>query len=241
VDTCLVASRSLLDVPTNSEAAAPTPSRRLKATAWGFIIGSTLFALGVPLSLVPGLSPSIAGWTFFAGSVFFTTAALLQFLSSREALGPLEASSPRGWLTRVSRPRTTDWTSSAIQFVGTLAFNLSTFRAAVDAAGETGPYSLIWRPDVVGSILFLVSSWMAFSPEVRWRRHPHARDRSWTIGALNFIGSVFFGLSAIGAYLIPADNTLLNAQWSNGGTLLGALCFLAGAILLVPRRSPSPA
>jgi LPXTG-motif cell wall-anchored protein len=25
-------------------------------------------------------------------------------------------------------------------------------------------------------------------------------------------------------------------RWSNGGTLLGALCFLAGALLLLPRR-----
>jgi len=234
-------SRSLQQVTTDTDTTALAPSRWLRATAWGFIIGSTLFALGVPLSLVAGLSPSVAGWTFFAGSIFFTAAALLQFLSSREALEPLEATSPRGWLTAVGRPRTTDWTASALQFVGTLAFNLSTFRAAVDATGETGPYSLVWRPDVIGSILFLVSSWIAFAPEVRWRRHRHARNRSWAIGALNFLGSVLFGLSAIGAYLVPAEDTLLNVQWANGGTVLGALCFLAGAILLLPRRSRRPA
>lgn len=211
---------------------------RVRATAWGFAVGSALFALGVPLSLASGLSPAVAGWTFFAGSVFFTTAALLQLLTSRDALEPVDAGAGPSWFGAVLRPRTTDWTASALQLIGTLAFNVSTFRAALDSAGSDVSYQLVWRPNLVGSILFLVSSGMAFAPEVRQRRHDHVRDRSWTIGALNLLGSVFFGLSAAGAYLLPASNELLNARWANGGTLTGAVCFLVGALLLLPRRQP---
>ncbi|HEY5185046.1 MAG TPA: hypothetical protein VIM19_09145, partial [Actinomycetes bacterium] len=65
----------------------------------------------------------------------------------------------------------------------------------------------------------------------------HVRGRSWSIAALNLLGSVLFGLSAIGAYLDPTTNQLLSARWSNLGTLGGALCFLAGAALLLPSRT----
>jgi hypothetical protein len=171
--------------------------------------------------------------------VFFTGAAFAQLKVSRLQLPMAEpaATAPRSWLSGLMRPRTADWSASALQFLGTLLFNVSTFRSAADAAGQDTSYDLIWRPDLAGSILFLVSSAMAFAPEVRRRRHGHVRDRSWSIGALNFVGSVFFGLSAVGAYLVPSTNELLNVSWSNGGTLLGALCFLLGAALLIPRRT----
>ena len=103
-----------------------------------------------------------------------------------------------------------------------------------DVTGD-GKADVIWRPDAFGSVLFLVSSGLAFAPEVRGRRHRHVRDRAWAIGALNMLGSVFFGASAIGAYTVSATGVLLSARWSNLGTFLGAICFLAGARLLLPR------
>lgn len=205
-------------------------------TAVGFMVGSSLFTIGVPLSL-SSLPLSVSQWVFFAGSVFFTTAALLQFLTSREELEPVDAvAGRRGWLAAIARDRTVDWAASAIQLVGTVAFNVTTLRAALDAAG-TGDATVaqVWNPDAVGSVMFLVSSGLAFAPEVRWRRHRHARDRSWAIAALNLVGSVFFGASAVGAYT-TSSGQLVSAQWANVGTLVGALCFLAGAALLLPRR-----
>jgi hypothetical protein len=214
--------------------------RLLRPTAVGFALGSLAFAVGVPLSLDTALNPAVAGWTFFLGSVLFTSAATLQFLMSAAELPELELATERRW-ARLSRPRTTDWTASAIQLVGTLAFNLTTVRAALDAAGTgSATAQMVWRPDAIGSVLFLVSSAIALAPEVRRRRHGHVRDRSWAIAALNMLGSVFFGLSAIGAYVSPTTEDLLSMRWSNGGTLLGALCFLAGALLLLPRRRVTP-
>jgi hypothetical protein len=225
---------------TTPEVQTHGPSPLVRPTAWGFILGSFLFAVGVPLSLDASRPPSVAGWTFFAGSVLFTAAASLQFLTSAREVPPDDDLAPEHRWARLVRPRTTDWTASAIQLVGTVAFNVTTLRAALDAAG-TGDASaqLVWRPDAIGSVLFLVSSVMAFAPEVRRRRHTHARSRSWAIGALNLVGSVFFGLSAIGAFT-TASGELASARWSNGGTLLGALCFLAGAVLLRPSARVHP-
>lgn len=209
-------------------------------TAVGFLVGSALFAVGVPLSLLDAVPLSVSQWVFFAGSLCFTTAALLQLLTSRAELEPVDATGQESaWLAAVARPRTLDWTASAVQLVGTVAFNVTTLRAALLASGGADPTTAqVWNPDAFGSVMFLVSSGLAFAPEVRWRRHRHARDRSWTIAALNLVGSVLFGASAVGAYTLSSTGDLLSVEWANLGTLLGALCFLAGAALLLPRRDP---
>jgi len=44
--------------------------------------------------------------------------------------------------------------------------------------------------------------------------------------------------------VVPATGQIRNAELSNLGTFVGALCFLAGAVLLLPERTeppPSPA
>jgi hypothetical protein len=48
---------------------------------------------------------------------------------------------------------------------------------------------------------------------------------------------VAFGVSAVAGYISPATGQLRNAERSNLGTLIGALCFLAGALLLLPERT----
>lgn len=99
---------------------------------------------------------------------------------------------------------------------------------------------MVWRPDALGSVCFLVSSALAFAEAGHrwWSWRPGERD--WHITALNLWGSVFFGFSAVGAYVRPGGE-LLDATWANGGTFLGAVCFLAASILMVPEGRASPA
>lgn len=233
-----------LNGPVETRAGRVTSRRpagsRIRWTAIGFMVGSLLFAVGVPLSL-SSLPLAVSQWVFFAGSVFFTTAGLLQFLTSREELEPVDSTGHESaWLAAVARPRTVDWTASAVQLLGTVAFNVTTLRSAFDAAGAgDATTAQVWNPDAVGSVMFLVSSGLAFAPEVRWRRHRHARDRSWAIAALNLVGSIFFGASAVGAYTLTSTDQLVSLEWANVGTFLGAVCFLAGAALLLPRQQSS--
>lgn len=205
--------------------------RRVLFTGAFFVIGSALFALGVVIDVVLSQA-QIAGWTFFIGSIFFTTAAALQLLSSRESLSLSTGNPVRKRI--LARTRNVDWSASAIQFVGTLFFNANTFRAAtLEDLDASQINQLVWTPDAYGSVLFLVSSGMAFAPAVRARRHSHARSRSWQMAALNLLGSVFFLLSAIGAYTLPETDGLVNVRWANLGTFLGAICFLVAAAMLI--------
>ena len=77
-------------------------------------------------------------------------------------------------------PRRIDWWASAVQLVGTVFFNVSTL-AAVDASRRTQAHRLVWRPDALGSICFLVASGFAWA-EVghrwfSWRPQPLVVDR----------------------------------------------------------------
>ena len=48
--------------------------------SWLFIVGSICFALGSAPSYAQLVDPPVVGVTFFTGSLFFTSAALLQYL-----------------------------------------------------------------------------------------------------------------------------------------------------------------
>lgn len=212
------------------------PTSHLRAITWMgwlFAVGSACFAVGVPLSLSSSLEPIVSGVTFFVGSIFFTSASTIQMRLAWRVDDPDRVKSRRQALLS-KHPA---WTSAWIQWIGTLAFNVTTFWGAVEASGsQPVANQVIWRPDAVGSVLFLVSSAIALMPDVRRHRHGHARDRSWSISAINMLGSILFGISAIGAYVIPDTDDLLNTAWSNGGTLFGAICFLIGALLVLPGK-----
>jgi H+/gluconate symporter-like permease len=56
---------------------------------------------------------------------------------------------------------------------------------------------------------------------------------------LNMVGSVFFGVSAITSFILPDTGEVLNADATNATTFLGAVCFLVGGALLMPRGEPA--
>ena len=60
---------------------------------------------------------------------------------------------------------------------------------------------------------------------------------------LNLAGSVAFGVSAVASYVVPDTGDELALGPANFTTVLGALCFLAGALPLVrsPQRELGPA
>jgi hypothetical protein len=53
----------------------------------------------------------------------------------------------------------------------------------------------------------------------------------------HLVGSVAFGVSAVAGYINPATGQLHNAERSNLGTFVGAVCFFVGALLLLPERA----
>ena len=145
----------------------------------------------------------------------------------------------------VFQPRRIDWWATAIQLAGTLWFNISTGNALREDLSAQAAHQHIWRPDAIGSIAFLVASALAWFEVCHGWTAWRPRSWSWWITLLNLVGSVAFGVSAVAGYINPATGQIHNAERSNLGTLIGAVCFLVGAILLLcpnaPRTAKTPA
>jgi hypothetical protein len=60
------------------------------------------------------------------------------------------------------------------------------------------------------------------------------RSFPWRVAWLNMIGSILFILSALASYALPSTGEFIDSPVSIAGTLLGAACFLVGAILMLP-------
>jgi hypothetical protein len=205
-----------------------------------FSVGSICFLVGPFPGFVNLVGAAADGLIFFVGSIFFTSAALLQYLvtaSSDHALGDLEK---RGSRIPTFEPRRIDWWSAAIQLVGTLYFNVDTYRAMQEGIDSGSVDRLIWTPDALGSLCFLVSGALAYL-EVRGAGIFRAtRTLEWWIAIVNLVGCVFFAISAIASYVVPKTGDVLDLAAANATTSLGALCFLIGAVMLLPEAARTP-
>ena len=142
-------------------------------------------------------------------------------------------------------PRRIDWWATVIQLAGTLFFNLSTFDALQTSLSTGQEDRLIWRPDAFGSICFLVASALAWVEVCGVAIRRPRREVEWWIVAVNLAGSVAFGVSAVAGYIVPATGDELDLAAANVSTVVGALFFLAGAVLLLieaahARVAPKP-
>ena len=197
-----------------------------------FIVGSACFALGSVPGYAALVSPAVLALTFFVGSLFFTSAAYLQF---HQAAHPLEPGAPQGPRAHWLETHSLGWWASSVQLVGTLLFNATTFAALHTGFTVKQEDFRVWSPDFFGSVCFLLASWLAVE-EVRGPGRTWAERRAdigWRIAWLNMMGSVFFMVSALAAFVLPDTGDLVSATLDNSGTFLGALCFLAGAWLLL--------
>ncbi|WP_051274407.1 hypothetical protein [Cellulomonas sp. URHD0024] len=201
-----------------------------------FAIGSVCFALGSLPVYFDNVAAATVAWTFFVGSLFFTSAGYLQYRETVTAPeGIFIADKPtRGPLRRLIgwKPRRLDFWAAFVQLVGTLFFNVTTFAATRTDFTVAQERHLIWAPDALGSVAFLVASWFAYSEVNRGILPRSDRSTGWRIGALNLLGSIAFGLSAVGARYLRSTGELANLALVNVGTFVGAVCFLLGAILL---------
>jgi hypothetical protein len=204
-----------------------------------FIVGSACFLLGPLPFFLEAVGAQADARVFFVGSVFFTSAATLQWLETINA-DPGPAATARGPLRLVAwEPHRIDWWSSGVQLVGTVFFNATTWRALSTAVDAPSYDQVVWRPDAYGSICFLVSGYLAHV-EVSggWlRRAPRSVEGA--LVAVNLFGCVAFAISALAAYVLPSTGDVVAVNVANISTSIGALAFLVGAVLLLPEGSSS--
>jgi hypothetical protein len=214
------------------------PARLNSATVWLFMLGASCFALGAIPGYVRAVGAAADAMTFFVGSIFFTSASYCQLVQVQSP--GMTGVDDRRQHTRIQaqpfawRPHDKNWLAAATQFPGTLFFNISTFAATVNNLTAAEADRHVWRPDVFGSILFLVASAYAISAlgVGFWRLQ--LRELTWWIAWLNMVGSVAFMASAIASFVLPSTDTLIDLSLSNAGTFLGAICFFVGAALMLP-------
>jgi hypothetical protein len=221
-----------------------------RAGTWmaaGFALGSICFAVASIASQWASASRPAIGVTFFVGSLLFTTAAYIQYWQAvnydhtRPADGLRRHLRPASW-----EPHRVEWLAALVQLAGTVFFNVSTFAAMNTGLTSHEANLRVWAPDVFGSICFLVASELALAEVCgRWFCL-RGRSLSYRIVALNMAGSIAFGVAAAASVIEPATDEPLSAAITNATTTLGGLCFLAGAIALIPearraRRAAEPA
>jgi hypothetical protein len=193
---------------------------RRRWMALGFALGSTCFLVGPFPGYAQLVGDSADAITFFVGSVLFTIGGALQ-----SRLAWPDRRSPGGGRAA--------WWAAVIQSAGTLFFNVTTYQAMHTAVTSPEYNKLVWRPDWRGSICFLVSGAIAYraSPRRRWHGWlPVRRGPGWWQPAVNLLGCVFFGISAIAGFVVPSTGSILDLAAANVNTALGAACFLACAL-----------
>lgn len=228
-----------------------------------FCVGAFLFALGGTLSLWPALAEMLGitriNAVFFMGSIPFTTAAYLQLFQAANMPSQTESSSRPNSptdpaesqsLNRQTAHRSTNhrvrffgwfpshpgWLSCALQFPGTVLFNFNTFDAMLPGLGTLGEEMLIWVPNLLGSILFLASGWLAWVETC----HAHFAWRPsrlpWQIALWNLMGCVSFMAAAILAVVLM-DGSVWLPRLATFFTLTGGVCFFVGSFLMLPEDS----
>lgn len=186
-----------------------------------FALGSTCFLVGPFPGYLQLVGERADARTFFVGSILFTAGGALQ---SWLAWGAWRAGDVGGAAA---------WWSAIVQSAGTLFFNVTTFQAMHVPLTSADYDRLVWRPDWRGSICFLVSGAIAYgaSPRHRWRRLlPSRGGGGWWQPAVNLLGCIFFGISAVAGYVVPSTGSMLDLAAANWNTSLGAACFLACAL-----------
>ncbi|MGZ6674698.1 MAG: hypothetical protein ACXVFM_20350, partial [Solirubrobacteraceae bacterium] len=176
-----------------------SPTRDMTRERWmalSFALGSTCFLIGPFPGYADLVGATADAVTFFVGSLLFTTGGALQtWLAAAERRHPGAGRAA--------------WWAATTQSAGTLCFNVSTFRAMQTVLSSPNYDQLVWRPDAVGSAFFLISGVIAYHASPRHGWLPARGQSGWWESAVNLLGCVFFGISAVAGYLVPSTGSMI--------------------------------
>ena len=221
------------------------PSRLTWWVAMLFTVGSACFSVGgyaitfphdIPKEWVTGMT---LGWVFFIGSIFFTSAAFCQLLESINAEDSeylyVGEKSPTSFQWVAWHPKRIGYMASLVQLIGTVMFNFNTGNAFISDLNWIQQDILIWTPNFIGCICFLIASRLAFMEVCHgyWGWQPG--NIEWWITVLNLLGSIGFMISALYSLAVPPGDSSMTFTWLSAFfTFQGGVCFLIASYLLLP-------
>jgi hypothetical protein len=182
-----------------------------------FALGSACFLIGPFPGYARLVGAAAVGVTFFIGSILFTAGGGLQCVLA----------APERHTAGAGRAA---WWAALIQSAGTLFFNVTTYQGMHTALSNPDYNRLVWRPDALGSVCFLVSGVIAYRASARHGWLPARDAAGWWEPSVNLLGCIFFGISAVAGYLVPSTGSILDLAAANWNTAAGAACFLACAV-----------
>ncbi len=201
-----------------------------------FMIGSLFFTAGSLMILLwsQRYTADTINLVYFIGSIFFTTAAygqLLQAINANIATRVGWSAKKKSWRWWARGLQSAGFMAAGSQFIGTILFNINTFDAWHGAESAIGKHLFIWAPNMMGSVLFMISSFFAWIEIYRDDFVKPFRSLAWWAVWSNILGSIFFQISAIYAWISPLTGEEANGHLSIVFTLLGAICFFLGAYI----------
>lgn len=202
--------------------------------ATAFVIGGSLFALGALLAQTGVGSPRLPAAVFMVGGVFFTTggyASVLQVVNAPRGADPAGVVRAGAWRWWATEPGRLDWASAVALFVGTLYFGASLLAALLGDLTVAQEHRLVWSPEVVGCVLFLLSGHLALTEMHRDRPRGRRADLGWWIAVVNQVGSALFMAAAVAAFVRPSSGDELAVGIANWATFAGAACFAVAGVM----------
>jgi hypothetical protein len=202
--------------------------------ATAFVVGGSLFCAGALLAQAHVGGPKLAAAVFLAGGVFFTTggyASVLQVANAprgADADGVVRTAPWRWWSTEPGR---LDWASAVALFVGTLYFGASLTAGLVGDLTTAQEHRLVWSPEFIDCVLFLLSGHLALTEMHRDRPRGRRADLGWWIVVVNQVGSALFMVAAVAAYVRPSTGDELAVGLANWATFAGAVCFALAGVM----------
>jgi hypothetical protein len=202
--------------------------------ATAFVIGGSLFCVGALLAQAHVGGPRLAAAVFVVGGVFFTTggyASVLQVANAPRAADPDGVVRVAAWRWWSTEPGRLDWASAVALFVGTLYFGASLMGALAGDLTTAQLHRLVWTPEFVGCVLFLLSGHLALTEMHRDRPRGRRADLGWWIVVVNQIGSALFMVAAVAAFVRPETGDELAVGTANWATFAGAACFALAGVM----------
>lgn len=199
--------------------------------AMTFIVGSVLFAAGAVLPLFPQVSGEVIDIVYFVGSSLYLVGASVQVVQGRrqrlnDRRGPKNV---RSFANRNSL-------GAGVQGFGAILFQTSMTGALLSQLSIGQQEAVIWAPDLIGAICFVTASSIFYSLHYPIQHRSQDPEEARFLALLNIIGSAFFVLSAVGAYIVPLTDQPIYPFIANLGTLVGAVFFFLSSIPGLPPR-----
>ncbi|WP_156152329.1 YrhK family protein [Flammeovirga sp. OC4] len=203
----------------------PLTSRRM--VLWMsilFMVGASCFIYSSFTFLLPHPNESFLNIIFFIGSIPFTFAAFFQLLNATNQKN-------QEWKLMAFRPKNSGYIAGLTQWLGTLLFNINTFDATRKLDWLEGDL-LVWVPNMLGSILFLISAFYLLK-EISFKLNWDDRENLsiW----INMLGCITFMISAIASIYLPQPLPLAFVQFALVNTGIGAICFFLAAFIGLTR------